>query len=117
MANISFGIENRELLGLWIIEDKPTNITATINFEKNGTFSGHAKEQGKVIWKYSGKWWLEGKTLKYEYLKSDRDWVNPGFLDSDMILGVNAKTLKLKQIGGHRDGDIMIYTKVIMDRD
>ena len=102
---------DKGLIGNWFIHDKPTNIKATLNLHENGNFSGQATKAGQIIWNYSGKWWLEGNILKYKYLKSDRLFVKPGFLDSDTVLEVNQKQLKLKQMGGHRDGEIMIYMR------
>lgn len=74
----------------------------------NGTFKGSLSYQGKVIWRNSGRWSLQGKSISTVLTESSTDKLPVGTKDRSIVLEVTSNTCRLQQ----QSGLILQYTRI-----
>lgn len=89
------------LVGAWRYADRAKECHYI--FRKDGNFRGEVRLQGKVISRFTGRWWVEGDILFYRYLSDAMHRIPIGATDRDKLLAVEeGKFTIMAGDGSHR---------------
>ncbi len=94
-SSAAYGIESRELIGQW--QYSGTNEKVMIRFQENNDFSGWIND-GKRIWRFSGKWNLDERVITYTYDKSEYTNAIGSVEDKDVIIKISPNALLLRDV-------------------
>ena len=76
--------------------------TAEYAFRADGTFSGSVKSHGAIFSNFTGRWSLNGKTIRYQYLTDTTANIPPGTRDQDTLVSLAQNSFVIKVADGSR---------------
>ena len=88
------------LVGEWRYSDEIKSCHYVFN--QNGTFAGDVVFHGKTISKFTGRWSVEGDTLRYAYLSDALDKIPAGATDRDKLLSVHRQFFVIQAADGSK---------------
>lgn len=88
------------LVGEWRYADKTNGCHYVFN--RNGTFSGDVDYRGKTIMRFTGRWSIEGDTLRYTYINDAFGRIPAGATDRDKLLSVQSEFFIIKAADGRK---------------
>lgn len=91
---------SNQLAGYWRYAEGARSVDVT--YREDGTFTGNAAEDGRVLWEYAGKWSLIGDKLNYEFTRSSVKRIPVGKKGQDTLIGVSKDYFIIRTEGGHR---------------
>ena len=84
------------------------NLSTTLIFRGDGTYSGGVAVRGKADGSFSGKWVLKDTTLYYEYTSSSDKRIPAGTKDQDQITELTRARYTIKTTLGLRETYVRI---------
>ncbi|PZR76036.1 MAG: hypothetical protein DLM73_03660 [Chthoniobacterales bacterium] len=88
------------LVGEWRYADKVQSCHYV--FKNDGLFTGDVIYQGKLLFKFTGRWSVEGKALLYTYINDAMGRIPPGATDRDQLLSVKKDLFVIEAKDGSR---------------
>jgi hypothetical protein len=94
------------LAGEWRYKDKIQSCHYVFN--KDGSFHGEVIYRQKLISKFTGRWSVQGDTLRYNYLTDALNRIPAGAIDRDKLLSVQEGSFTIEAA----DGSKRTYSRV-----
>jgi hypothetical protein len=94
------------LAGEWRYKDKIQSCHYVFN--NDGSFHGEVIYHRKLISKFTGRWAVQGDTLRYNYLSDTLNRIPAGAIDRDKLLSVQKDAFTIEAA----DGSKRTYSRV-----
>lgn len=91
-----------QLVGHWRYTDTSVGVTSDYTFAADGTFSANIMQGPRISWEWSGKWTLDGHTIRYEFTKSSLDQVPAGTKESETVVEIDKDHYTVMPGDGHK---------------
>ncbi len=88
------------LVGEWRYADKIQSCRYV--FKHNGSFSGEVIYRKRLISKFTGRWTVDGKNLRYTYTSDALDKIPAGATDRDKLLSVQPEFFVIEAADGSK---------------
>ena len=72
------------------------------HFEKDGSFTGQVRLQGKLVSKFRGTWSVQSDHLLYTYISDELARIPAGATDRDKLLSVDKDSFLIEAADGSR---------------
>ena len=95
-----------DLVGGWRYSDQI--LRCDYVFNRDGSFSGQVMDRGKLVSKFTGRWYIAGHTLNYTYLGDELERIPSGATDQDKLLRVGTSSFMIEAA----DGSTRTYRRV-----
>ncbi len=99
-TNLESASPARQLVGDWRYADQIQS--CQYSFKSDGFFTGSVKQREKLVSKFTGRWSIAGRTLRYRYVSDALGSIPPGATDQDQLLEVESGFFVIQAANGER---------------